>query len=60
MTYSELGHVHFLNNLIKKNIKNEFRSDLFYNLNIKQIKNFLIKDFKILIPKFHKKNFEHV
>jgi UDP-N-acetylglucosamine 4,6-dehydratase len=56
ITHNELGRAHFLNNLINKNIKNEFRSDLVYNLNIKQIKKFLIKDFKLPIPKFYKEH----
>jgi UDP-N-acetylglucosamine 4,6-dehydratase len=63
ITQNELAHIYFLNNsikknnnLIKKNFENEFRSDMVYNLNIKQIKNFLIKDFKLLIPKSHKEH----
>jgi hypothetical protein len=63
ITHNELARTYFLNNcikknnnLIKKNFEDEFRSDMPYNLNIKQIKNFLIKDLKLLIPKFYKEH----
>lgn len=54
MTRNELERVYFLNNSIKKSVNNNSRSDLVCKLNIRQIKKFLIKDFKLGIPKSQK------
>lgn len=61
VTRDDLKYVYFLNNYtnnhINKNYQNEFRSDLAYNLNIREIENFLLKDFKLNIIKPNKMNY---